>query len=53
MTHPILVVGHHRPSAAEAKARRARNVAIGLGLAGLVVLFYVTTLARIGANLGS
>lgn len=53
MTHPILIVGHHRPSDAEARARRLRNVAIGLGLAGLVVLFYVTTLARIGANLGS
>jgi hypothetical protein len=30
------------------KARRARNVAIGIGLALLVVIFYVATIAKFG-----
>jgi hypothetical protein len=30
------------------KARRNRNVALGLVLAGLVVLFYIVTLIKIG-----
>lgn len=33
---------------AQRKSRRNRNVALGLVLAGLVVLFYVTTLAKVG-----
>lgn len=40
-----------RPTAAELAARRARNRAIGLVLVGLVVLFYVTTLAKLGLHL--
>lgn len=30
------------------KARRSRNVAIGIGLALLVVIFYVATIAKFG-----
>ena len=37
-----------KPSEAQRKSRRNRNVALGLVLAGLVVLFYVITLAKIG-----
>ncbi|MBW6421014.1 hypothetical protein KX729_06125 [Rhizobium sp. XQZ8] len=33
---------------AQKKSRRNRNVALGLVLAGLVVLFYMMTLAKIG-----
>lgn len=35
-------------SEAQKKSRRGRNVALGLLLAGLVVLFYVVTLIKIG-----
>ena len=30
------------------KARRSRNVAIGLGLVALVVVFYVATIVKFG-----
>jgi hypothetical protein len=33
---------------AQKKSRRNRNIALGLVLAGLVVLFYVMTLVKIG-----
>lgn len=32
------------------KARRGRNIALGLILAGLVVIFYIITMIKIGAN---
>ncbi|MEO1283052.1 MAG: hypothetical protein AAFR75_10110 [Pseudomonadota bacterium] len=32
------------------KRQRMRSIAIGLALAGLVVLFYVATLVRLGGN---
>ncbi len=41
----------HEPTAAELSARRARNIALGVVLAGLVVLFYVVTLAKLGLRL--
>ena len=34
---------------AQKKSRRNRNVALGIALAGLVVLFYVMTWAKMGA----
>ena len=37
-------------SAAQKKSRRGRNVALGLSLAGLVILFYVVTLIKLGGN---
>jgi hypothetical protein len=37
-------------SPAEQRRRRTRNIAIGVTLAALVVLFYVMTLARLGSN---
>lgn len=40
----------HLPSPAEQAARRARNVALGLVLAGLVVIFYVVTMAKLGLH---
>jgi hypothetical protein len=33
---------------AQKKSRRNRNIALGLVLAGLVVLFYIMTLVKIG-----
>jgi hypothetical protein len=33
-----------------AKARRRRNIAMALGLAGFVVLIFVVTIVRLGAN---
>lgn len=41
----------HVPSEAEIGARRARNRALGLVLFGLVALFYVTTMAKLGLHL--
>ena len=32
------------------RRQRARNIAIGLALAGMAVLFYVATLVRLGGN---
>ncbi len=34
----------------ELRRRRTRSIAIALILAGLVVLFYVTTIVRLGGN---
>lgn len=34
----------------QARSRRVRNVAIGLLIGGLVVLFYVITIAKLGAR---
>ncbi|NML74512.1 hypothetical protein HHL25_10300 [Rhizobium sp. S-51] len=36
---------------AQKKSRRGRNIALGLVLAGLVVIFYAVTLIKIG-NVG-
>ena len=35
------------------RQRRRRNLAIGLGVAAFVVLVYLVTILRIGANIGS
>lgn len=35
---------------AQKKSRRGRNVALGLTLAALVVLFYVITIIKIGGH---
>ncbi len=35
-------------SPAQAKARRARSIAIGLALAALVAIFYFATIAKFG-----
>ncbi|MEO1207223.1 MAG: hypothetical protein AAFV45_12925 [Pseudomonadota bacterium] len=32
------------------RRQRMRSIAIGLALAGLVVLFYIATLVRLGGN---
>ena len=37
-------------SESQKKSRRGRNIALGLSLAGLVVLFYVVTLIKLGGN---
>jgi len=34
----------------EKRRRRIRSIAIALGLAALVVLFYLVTLVRLGSN---
>jgi hypothetical protein len=33
-----------------ARARRKRNLAMGLGLAGFVILIFVVTIARLSGN---
>ncbi|ODN71632.1 hypothetical protein [Methylobrevis pamukkalensis] len=35
---------------AQQRKRRNRNIAIGLALAGLVVLFYLVTIVKLGVN---
>lgn len=35
---------------AAAKARRGRNIAIALGLVAFVIIVYVVTVVRMGAN---
>ncbi|CAN7196658.1 MULTISPECIES: hypothetical protein [Neorhizobium] len=35
-------------SEAQKKSRRNRNIALGIVLAGLVVLFYIMTLVKVG-----
>ncbi len=37
----------------ELRRRRARSLAIGLALAGLVVLFYIMTIVKMGGNVAS
>lgn len=39
-----------REDTAAAKARRGRNIAIALGLVAFVILVYVVTVIRMGAN---
>jgi hypothetical protein len=39
-----------KPSEAEKKSRRGRNIALGLVLSALVVLFYVITIIKIGSH---
>ncbi|GGH12045.1 hypothetical protein GCM10007036_09560 [Alsobacter metallidurans] len=34
----------------EAKRRRSRSVALGLVLGGLVLLFFIVTVAKLGGN---
>lgn len=38
-----------KPTQAQQKARRSRNIAIGLALAAFVVLVYVTSLVKLGS----
>ncbi len=35
------------------KARSGRNIAIGLGLAAFVILIFIVTLVRLGANVAA
>jgi len=37
-------------SEAQKKSRRGRNIALGLVLAGLVVLFYAITIIKVGSG---
>jgi len=39
-----------REDADFAKARRGRNIAIALGLAAFVILVFIVTIVRLGAN---
>ncbi|SJZ71508.1 hypothetical protein [Consotaella salsifontis] len=45
-----MMIERIRLTEAEARARRKRSIAIGLALVGLVVLFYVITLVKMGAS---
>ena len=46
---PSNPLGAVSPDAA-ARARRGRNIAIGIGLVGFVVLVYLVTVFRMGGN---
>ncbi len=37
----------------EVASRRKRNIAVALSLAGLSLLFFITTMIRVSENLGS
>ena len=39
------------PDDEAARARKGRNIALGLGLAAFVVLVFVVTLVKLGGNL--
>ncbi len=41
---------HHQWTRRELAARRKRSIAIALVLVALTVLFYVTTIVRLGGN---
>ena len=43
----------NREDEAAAKARRGRNIAIAVGLVAFVVLVYVVTIVRMGANVST
>ena len=38
---------------AAAKARKGRNIALGLGLVAFVILVFVVTVVRLGANVAN
>ncbi|MCO5731051.1 hypothetical protein [Rhizobium sp. SSA_523] len=38
-----------KPTEAQKKSRRGRNIALGLVLAALVLIFYIVTLIKLGA----
>ncbi len=38
---------------AAAKARKGRNIALGLGLVAFVLLIFVVTVVRLGANVAN
>ncbi len=40
-----------KPTEAQLKARRSRNLAIGLALAAFVVLVYIVSMAKLGPAL--
>jgi hypothetical protein len=42
-----------RETAADAKARRGRNIALALGLLLFVALIFVVTIVRLGANVAA
>jgi len=43
---------YHKLTEQEAASRRKRNVAIGVSLFVLSMLFMITTMVRVGANMG-
>ena len=50
MTNPTSDTEKNALVTAQIRSRRARNVAIGLAMGFLVVLFYVITIAKLGGN---
>jgi hypothetical protein len=50
MTEPAKVSAPMLSDAELAARRRKRSVALGLALAGLVVIFYVLTIVKMGGN---
>ncbi len=48
MSDPHGFQGGRELTPRELRSRRARNIAIGLGIGALVVLFYAVTLVKLG-----
>ena len=51
MSDPHGFTGGRELTARELKSRRARNIAIGLGIGALVVLFYAVTIVKLGPGI--
>lgn len=47
---PGISDGGRRPTEVEKRTRRMRSIALALVLGGLVILFYVVTIAKLGSN---
>ncbi len=45
-----VVAGEHEPDAERTRRQRLRSLAIALALVGLVALFYIATIVRLGGN---
>ncbi len=53
MTDPKKTVSVQPDKADAIKARNGRNIALAVGLVAFVVLVFVVTLVRLGANVGN
>lgn len=53
MTDPKKILSVQPDKADAIKARNGRNIALAVGLVAFVVLVFVVTLVRLGANVGN
>jgi hypothetical protein len=50
MTKEVIMAGPLDEEAERLRRQRTRSIAIALALAGLVLLFYIATIVRMGGN---